>query len=128
MSRRDRLRAHAKHRSATAHGVRAAGRRAATRWDAGAARTRRRSLDRLTLALLPLRVFLGVTFVYAGVDKLIDPTFLQATGPGSIGAQLDGVRQGLADRAARPGLRPAVPGRRSACSSPSPRSRSGSAR
>ena len=46
-------------------------------------------LDRMILALLPLRVFLGVTFVYAGVDKLIDPAFLQATGPGSIGSQLD---------------------------------------
>ena len=45
-------------------------------------------LDRLTLALLPLRLFLGVTFLYAGVDKLIDPTFLRATGPGSIGAQM----------------------------------------
>jgi thiosulfate dehydrogenase [quinone] large subunit len=43
----------------------------------------------MTLALLPLRVFLGVTFVYAGVDKLIDPVFLHATGPGSIGSQLD---------------------------------------
>jgi thiosulfate dehydrogenase [quinone] large subunit len=41
------------------------------------------------LALLPLRVFLGATFVYAGVDKLVDPNFLQTTGPGSIGAQLD---------------------------------------
>ena len=47
-------------------------------------------LDRMTLALLPLRLFLGVTFVYAGVDKLIDPAFLRATGPGSIGAQMDG--------------------------------------
>jgi thiosulfate dehydrogenase [quinone] large subunit len=46
-------------------------------------------LDRLTLALLPLRIFLGVTFVYAGVDKLIDPSFLRATGVGSIGAQLE---------------------------------------
>ena len=45
-------------------------------------------LDRMTLALLPLRLFLGVTFLYAGVDKLIDPAFLRATGPGSIGAQL----------------------------------------
>jgi len=42
----------------------------------------------MTLALLPLRVFLGVTFVYAGVDKLIDPAFLRATGAGSIGSQL----------------------------------------
>ena len=45
-------------------------------------------LDRLTLALLPLRLFLGVTFLYAGIDKLIDPAFLRATGPGSIGAQM----------------------------------------
>ena len=42
------------------------------------------------LALLPLRFFVGGTFVYAGVDKLIDPRFLQATGPGSIGEQLLG--------------------------------------
>ena len=45
-------------------------------------------LERMTLALLPLRVFLGVTFIYAGVDKLVDPAFLRATGPGSIGEQL----------------------------------------
>lgn len=45
-------------------------------------------LDRIVLALLPLRIFLGVTFVYAGVDKLTDPTFLRAVGPGSIGEQL----------------------------------------
>jgi thiosulfate dehydrogenase [quinone] large subunit len=48
-----------------------------------------RQLDRMTLALLPLRAFLGLTFVYAGLDKILDPAFLQATGPGSIGAQLD---------------------------------------
>ncbi len=42
----------------------------------------------MTLALLPLRLFLGLTFLYAGVDKLIDPAFLRATGPGSIGAQM----------------------------------------
>jgi thiosulfate dehydrogenase (quinone) large subunit len=47
-------------------------------------------LDRLTLALLPLRVFLGGTFLYAGLDKLIDPTFLRSSGPGSIASQLDG--------------------------------------
>lgn len=39
-------------------------------------------------ALLPLRLFLGATFLYAGIDKLIDPAFLRATGPGSIGEQL----------------------------------------
>jgi thiosulfate dehydrogenase [quinone] large subunit len=41
-------------------------------------------------ALLPLRFFLGATFVYAGIDKLLDPAFLQAAGPGSIGDQLTG--------------------------------------
>ncbi|THA35940.1 DoxX family membrane protein [Streptomyces sp. A1547] len=43
-------------------------------------------------ALLPLRIFLGVTFVYAGLDKLTDPAFLSASGPGSIGEQMHGVR------------------------------------
>lgn len=46
------------------------------------------ALDRIALALLLLRVFLGVTFIYAGLDKLIDPTFLRSAGPGSIAAQL----------------------------------------
>ena len=45
-------------------------------------------LARISLALVLLRVFLGVTFVYAGLDKLIDPTFLRSDGPGSIAAQL----------------------------------------
>ena len=40
------------------------------------------------LALLPLRLFLGVTFVYAGLDKLLDPTFFDPASPGSIQAQL----------------------------------------
>lgn len=39
-------------------------------------------------ALLPLRSFLGVTFVYAGLQKLADPTFLDAAAPQSIQAQL----------------------------------------
>ncbi|MEV7195840.1 DoxX family protein [Streptomyces sp. NPDC093510] len=43
-------------------------------------------------ALLPLRIFLGITFIYAGLDKLTDSTFMQADGEGSIGAQMDGVR------------------------------------
>ncbi|QES43381.1 hypothetical protein DEJ49_22445 [Streptomyces venezuelae] len=43
-------------------------------------------------ALLPLRIFLGVTFIYAGLDKLTDSTFMQASGAGSIGAQMEGVR------------------------------------
>lgn len=51
-------------------------------------------------ALLPLRLFLGVTFVYAGLDKLTDPAFLSASGDGSIGDQMRGVR----DTSAIPGL------------------------
>ncbi|MGW7318539.1 TQO small subunit DoxD [Streptomyces sp. NPDC054854] len=43
-------------------------------------------------ALLPLRLFLGVTFVYAGLDKLTDSAFLSATGSGSIGDLMRGVR------------------------------------
>jgi len=41
-------------------------------------------------ALLPLRVFLGVTFVYAGLDKLLDPSFLDPASPSGIRAQLEG--------------------------------------
>lgn len=51
-------------------------------------------------ALLPLRIFLGLTFVYAGLDKLTDPAFLSATGTGSIGEIMRGVR----DTAAVPAL------------------------
>ncbi|MEV2255750.1 DoxX family protein [Streptomyces sp. NPDC050147] len=43
-------------------------------------------------ALLPLRIFLGVTFIYAGLDKLTDSTFMSATGDGSIGQQMEGIR------------------------------------
>lgn len=51
-------------------------------------------------ALLPLRIFLGVTFVYAGLDKLTDSAFLSASGAGSIGELMHGVR----DTAAIPAL------------------------
>jgi thiosulfate dehydrogenase [quinone] large subunit len=43
---------------------------------------------RVFAALLPLRFFVGATFLYAGIDKLTDPRFLTASGPGSIGEQL----------------------------------------
>lgn len=43
----------------------------------------------LGLGLLPLRLFLGATFVYAGLDKILTPGFLRDAGPGSIGSQLD---------------------------------------
>lgn len=38
--------------------------------------------------LLPLRLFLGVTFIYAGIQKLADPQFFQPTATGYIGRQL----------------------------------------
>ncbi|MGG8406986.1 DoxX family protein [Streptomyces sp. 12297] len=47
-------------------------------------------------ALLPLRIFLGVTFVYAGLDKLTDSAFLKASGDGSIGDLMRGVRDSSA--------------------------------
>jgi thiosulfate dehydrogenase (quinone) large subunit len=67
-------------------------------WD-GSSRRRGRALDeqgeasgklaaRLSLAILPLRIFVGATFLYAGLDKLVDPTFLRDSGAGSIGLQL----------------------------------------
>ena len=40
-------------------------------------------------ALLPLRFFLGGMFLYAGIDKLVDPAFLRAAGAGSVAAQLE---------------------------------------
>jgi thiosulfate dehydrogenase (quinone) large subunit len=39
-------------------------------------------------ALVPLRLFFGATFVYAGLDKLLDPAFLDRSSPASIYAQL----------------------------------------
>lgn len=51
---------------------------------------RRDALSRY--ALLPLRVFLGVTFIYAGLDKLTDSTFLSASGPGSLGDLMRSVK------------------------------------
>ncbi len=41
-------------------------------------------------ALLPLRFFVGATFLYAGLDKLLDPGFFDPAGGGSIQAQLAG--------------------------------------
>jgi thiosulfate dehydrogenase (quinone) large subunit len=46
------------------------------------------------LALLPLRLFLGGTFVYAGVQKLTDPGFLTEGAPTYIGSQLEGFAEG----------------------------------
>ena len=38
--------------------------------------------------LLPMRLFLGITFVYAGIQKLTDPQFFDPSTPGYIGRQL----------------------------------------
>ncbi|MFF7201925.1 MULTISPECIES: DoxX family protein [unclassified Streptomyces] len=51
-------------------------------------------------ALLPLRIFLGVTFIYAGIDKLTDSQFMAASGTGSVGDLMRSVR----DSSAVPGL------------------------
>ena len=40
------------------------------------------------LALVPLRIFLGATFVYGGVQKLSDPGFFHPGAPTYIGTQL----------------------------------------
>lgn len=45
-------------------------------------------------ALLPLRLFLGGTFVYAGIQKLSDPGFLHSDAPTYIGTQLHGFADG----------------------------------
>ena len=42
------------------------------------------------LALLPLRLFFGITFLYAGLDKLLDPAFFDPSSPSSLHAQLVG--------------------------------------
>jgi len=42
------------------------------------------------LALLPVRFFFGATFLYAGIDKLVDPSFLDPTAATSLHAQLIG--------------------------------------
>ncbi|MFJ8592963.1 DoxX family membrane protein [Streptomyces sp. NPDC093598] len=47
-------------------------------------------------ALLPLRIFLGVTFIYAGLDKLTDSAFMKDAGPGSIGDMMSAVRDSSA--------------------------------
>lgn len=43
-------------------------------------------------ALLPLRVFLGIVFLYAGISKIADRHFLDGTSPTSIHAQVVAVK------------------------------------
>ncbi len=38
--------------------------------------------------LLPLRLFLGITFIYAGIQKIMDPQFFQTSASGYIGRQI----------------------------------------
>lgn len=45
-------------------------------------------------AILPLRLFFGITFIYAGVQKLTDPQFFSPTAPGFIGRQMSGFVHG----------------------------------
>lgn len=44
--------------------------------------------------LLPQRLFLGGTFVYAGLQKFLDPQFFHKATPGYIGNQIIGFAQG----------------------------------
>lgn len=44
--------------------------------------------------LLPLRLFLGVTFIYAGIQKLTDPQFFSPSARGYIGKQIEGFATG----------------------------------
>ncbi len=47
-----------------------------------------RSVSIQQWTLLPLRLFLGITFVYAGIQKIMDPQFFQASASGYIGRQI----------------------------------------
>ena len=38
--------------------------------------------------LLPLRLFLGITFCYAGLQKLANPAYLDSSNPASVYAQM----------------------------------------
>lgn len=51
---------------------------------------RRRAATIPAAALLPIRFFFGVTFLYAGFDKLLDAGFFDPGSPGSIQAQVAG--------------------------------------
>lgn len=49
-----------------------------------------RSMPVPAWVLLPMRLFLGITFLYAGVQKLTDPQFFNPTAAGYIGKQIAG--------------------------------------
>src|SRR5664279_4229632 len=50
--------------------------------------------NRFGWALFPVRLFLGLTFIYGGIQKLSDPGFLHAGAPTYIGTQLRGFANG----------------------------------
>jgi thiosulfate dehydrogenase [quinone] large subunit len=56
------------------------------------------------LVLAPLRLFLGITFVYAGIQKLTDPQFFAPNTPGYIGRQIIAFAAGSPLRAPLLGL------------------------
>lgn len=61
-------------------------------------------------ALVPLRAFLGVTFCFAGLQKLANPGFFNATNPASIQSQLHGaVRRSPVHALVSPLVHVAVP-------------------
>jgi thiosulfate dehydrogenase [quinone] large subunit len=49
-------------------------------------------LSRPGYLLLPLRAFLGLTFCYAGLQKLANPAYLDAKSPTSVVAQMNALR------------------------------------
>lgn len=55
---------------------------------AGIETWRRHVMNSPAAALVPLRFFLGGTFLFAGLDKLVTPSFFVAGAPGSIQVQL----------------------------------------
>ena len=50
--------------------------------------------ERFGWALFPVRLFLGLTFIYGGIQKLSDPGFLHPGAPTYIGTQLRGFAHG----------------------------------
>jgi thiosulfate dehydrogenase (quinone) large subunit len=54
----------------------------------------RASWERQPWVLRILRAFLGVTFLYAGLQKFLDPNFLHSGSPDFIGSQLQSFAQG----------------------------------
>jgi thiosulfate dehydrogenase (quinone) large subunit len=61
---------------------------------AGAAGIGVASWKRQSNALRLLRAFLGVTFLYAGIQKLADPNFFRAGTPGYVGGQIQAFARG----------------------------------